>query len=150
MIQLDDLRTMPKYSNEWTDTQKITDSAFTKQLREKLGLSQKLFARVLGLSEKTIEKWEQGKNPIKGTASRLLYLLNRHPWLVKEIYKFKKDDKVILPETDSAPFEIQFTAKIELHGNFSKHLDNFIKDFNDTQKNTDQWIPKEVDRNYFA
>lgn len=71
MIKLDDLQTMPHYTNEWSETQETTTPAFLKQLRKKLGLSQRVFARVLGVSEKTIEKWEQGKNPIKGAASRL-------------------------------------------------------------------------------
>lgn len=50
-----------------------------------------MMAKMLGISEKTIEKWEQGANPIKGAASRILYLLDRHPDLVSELYRFKKE-----------------------------------------------------------
>lgn len=61
-----------------------------KELRHKLVLSQRMMAKTLGLSEKTIEKWEQGANPVKGAASRLLYLLDKHPELIAELYQFQK------------------------------------------------------------
>ncbi|WP_301007449.1 helix-turn-helix domain-containing protein [Faecalibaculum rodentium] len=85
------VKKMPVCKNEFTNTEAITTNDFAKALRQKLGLSQRMMAKMLGLSEKTIEKWEQGANPIKGAASRILYLLDRHPELLNELYQFKKE-----------------------------------------------------------
>lgn len=68
----------------------IVTPAFAKELRKKLNVSQRLFAKILGISEKTIEKWEQGANPIKGTSSRLLFLLDKYDGLIDEFYEVKK------------------------------------------------------------
>jgi len=51
-------------------------------LRRRLSLSQAGFARLLVVSPKTIQSWEQGQRSPAGTASRLLQLLD-HPELVK-------------------------------------------------------------------
>ena len=51
-------------------------------------------------SEKTKEKWEQGVNPIKGTASRLLYLLNKYDWLLDEFYVFERNDEYCQLQND--------------------------------------------------
>lgn len=70
-------------------------SDFVKELRRKLNLSQKMFAKVLGVSEKTIEKWEQGSIKVKRTASRLLYLLSKHEELLNDLYLVKREDEMI-------------------------------------------------------
>ena len=46
-----------------------------RMIRIKLGVSQSVFANVLGVSPKTIEAWESGKNIPNGTAQRLLTIL---------------------------------------------------------------------------
>ena len=46
-----------------------------KQIRENLNLTQKNFAFVLGVSTKTVEAWESGRNIPQGTAQRFLQLL---------------------------------------------------------------------------
>lgn len=43
-----------------------------KKIRQKLGLSQSMFAKVLGVSIKTVEAWEAGTNQPMGPAQRLL------------------------------------------------------------------------------
>lgn len=48
-----------------------------KALRKKLQLSQALFAAALGVSIKTVEAWESGRNKPSGSAQRMLELLNR-------------------------------------------------------------------------
>ncbi|WP_363321284.1 helix-turn-helix domain-containing protein, partial [Faecalibaculum rodentium] len=45
---------MPVCKNEFTNTEAITTNDFAKALRQKLGLSQRMMAKMLGLSEKTI------------------------------------------------------------------------------------------------
>lgn len=68
------------------DFEEVVDNKFVKSLRTDLGLTQKVFGDVLGVAKKTIEKWEQGSNPIKGTAARLLYLINDDYDLVNKLY----------------------------------------------------------------
>lgn len=46
-----------------------------KRIREDLNLTQKNFAFVLGVSPKTVEAWESGKNIPQGTAQRFLQFL---------------------------------------------------------------------------
>ena len=46
-----------------------------KKIREDLNLSQKNFAFVLGVSPKTVEAWESGRNIPQGTAQRFLQIL---------------------------------------------------------------------------
>lgn len=46
-----------------------------KQIHEDLNLTQKNFAFVLGVSPKTVEAWEAGRNIPQGTAQRFLQVL---------------------------------------------------------------------------
>ena len=46
-----------------------------KQIREDLNLTQKNFAFILGVSTKTVEAWESGRNIPQGIAQRFLQLL---------------------------------------------------------------------------
>lgn len=102
------------------ETNDLTTPAFVKQLRNKLNMSQRLFAKVLGVSEKTIEKWEQGTNPVKGTASKLLYLLDKNEDLINQIYM----------ETDHRKTEQnQYIIKLEKNNCKDKYYPSF--DFND-------------------
>ena len=48
-----------------------------KQIRQKLNMTQKLFASALGVSVKTIEAWESGTNAPMGIANRMLELISR-------------------------------------------------------------------------
>ncbi|MGA2499380.1 MAG: helix-turn-helix domain-containing protein [Tepidisphaeraceae bacterium] len=50
-------------------------------LRERLGLSQGLFARLIGVSRKLIEAWEAGTRTPSPMACRLLDAIDRHPAL---------------------------------------------------------------------
>jgi len=47
--------------------------------REKLGLSQTRFARLLGISVRTLHHWEQGSRMPSGAAQVLLRVASRHP-----------------------------------------------------------------------
>lgn len=77
---------------EYETADKKVNSKFIKELRKKLGMSQRLFSAVLGISTKTVEKWEQEANPCQGTSSRLIYLIDKHPELVDELCDYKNLD----------------------------------------------------------
>ena len=50
-----------------------------KEIRKNAGLTQALFAKYLGVSLKTVEAWEAGRNQPSGAACRLLTLTKRDP-----------------------------------------------------------------------
>ncbi len=50
-----------------------------QQIREKLGLSQRVFAQVLNASPETVKAWEQGKRQPDGMALTLLDIAETHP-----------------------------------------------------------------------
>jgi len=47
-----------------------------RALRQELKVSQAIFGVVLGVSKKTVEAWEAGKNVPNGSASRLMEVIN--------------------------------------------------------------------------
>lgn len=55
-----------------------------KKIRQSTGLSQKLFASYMGVSIKTVEAWESGKNRPSGAASRILHMMEMDPELTTE------------------------------------------------------------------
>jgi putative transcriptional regulator len=54
-----------------------------KQIRQNTGLSQVMFASSLGVSTKTIEAWENGRNKPEGASRRLLEIVRDDPEFVK-------------------------------------------------------------------
>jgi putative transcriptional regulator len=52
--------------------------------REKIGLSQSRFARLLGISVRTLHHWEQGSRTPSGAAQVLLRVAARHPEVLLE------------------------------------------------------------------
>lgn len=49
-----------------------------KRLRERLHVSQPVFARYLNTSESTVEKWETGAKKPSGMALKLLAIVQKH------------------------------------------------------------------------
>ena len=49
-----------------------------KRLRQRLRVSQPVFARYLNTSESTVEKWETGAKQPSGTALKLLAIVEKH------------------------------------------------------------------------
>ncbi|MBT7065325.1 MAG: type II toxin-antitoxin system MqsA family antitoxin [Verrucomicrobia bacterium] len=49
------------------------------RIRKRLGVSQAVFARVLGVARDTEISWEQGRRRPSGPALRLLEIAERHP-----------------------------------------------------------------------
>ncbi len=54
------------------------------RVRNRLGLSQNKFARLLGISENTLQNWEQGRRKPAGPAKVLLKVAARHPQVLLE------------------------------------------------------------------
>jgi putative transcriptional regulator len=48
-----------------------------KEIRNRLGISQSTFAFVIGVSKKTVEAWESGRNDPQGPAQRILMFLEK-------------------------------------------------------------------------
>ena len=61
------------------DAPPIFDRTHVRMIREKLHVSQPIFAAALGVSEQTVAAWEQGRRTPDGSARRLLELIDEHP-----------------------------------------------------------------------
>ena len=57
----------------------VFTSSEIKSIRNSTGLTQKLFAKYMGVSVKTVEAWEAGRNHPDGAACRLLSLTQKDP-----------------------------------------------------------------------
>jgi putative transcriptional regulator len=55
------------------------------EIRQKLGVSQAIFAEMLGVSASTVRAWEQGKREPEGPAGRVLQLAETYPDILKEL-----------------------------------------------------------------
>lgn len=55
------------------------------EVRQKTGLSQSAFAKVMGISVRTLQGWEQGRRKPTGAAATLLKIAARHPETVLEL-----------------------------------------------------------------
>ncbi len=53
--------------------------------RKKTGLSQAEFAKLLNVSVRTLQEWEQGRRKPSGAAKTLIAIAERHPDILKEI-----------------------------------------------------------------
>ena len=60
-----------------------------KDIRLKLMLPQSAFADILGVSKKTVESWEAGKNTPQGPAQRMLDLLQNDSSLTEKYLIFR-------------------------------------------------------------
>ncbi len=55
-----------------------------KAIRHSIGASQSLFAGIMGVSIKTVEAWEAGRNQPEGPSRRLLAMLQSDPKTVEK------------------------------------------------------------------
>ena len=53
--------------------------------RLKTGLTQAQFARLLGVSKRTLEQWEQGRREPSGAAKTLIKLAALHPEVLRQL-----------------------------------------------------------------
>ena len=54
-------------------------------VRERTGLSQSRFARLLGVSVRTLQEWEQGRRAPSGAARTLLLIAQKSPRALLEV-----------------------------------------------------------------
>ena len=62
----------------------VYTSAKIKEIRILHNMTQRIFAEALGVSVKTVESWEAGRNTPSGCASRMLELLDRDDMLLEK------------------------------------------------------------------
>ncbi len=55
------------------------------QARLQSGLSQAEFARLIGVSVRTLQEWEQGRRSPSGAAKTLLRVAQAHPEVLREV-----------------------------------------------------------------
>ena len=55
------------------------------QVRERLGVSQSVFAYMLRVNPRTLQRWEQGQNKPNDQAVVLIRLVEEHPEVIKHL-----------------------------------------------------------------
>lgn len=65
-----------------------------RNIREKTGLSQRMFAEYMGVSPKTVEAWEANTNHPSGAASRILSMMEQDDQLIERFPFVQKTLKV--------------------------------------------------------
>lgn len=53
--------------------------------RMKSGMSQRVFAKLLGVSLRTLQEWEQGRRTPSGAAQTLLRIALKHPDVLQDL-----------------------------------------------------------------
>ncbi len=56
------------------------------EARASVGLSQQEFAKLLGVSARTLQDWEQGRREPTGAAKTLLKVAVKHPKVLRELH----------------------------------------------------------------
>jgi putative transcriptional regulator len=64
---------------------RVTSVPPVSAIREQTGLSQPKFARLLGVSVRTLQEWEQGRRAPSGAARTLLLIAARNPRALVEV-----------------------------------------------------------------
>lgn len=88
MIDFSKIKTMHYTSVEVYEPTRV-DGKFIEHFRNKHNLTQYALANIMGVSYKTILRWERRKKPIKGSAAVLLSMLNDNDELVEKAYCVK-------------------------------------------------------------
>ncbi len=69
------IRKFPKREHITIENVPFYTAEEIKQIRESMNITQKTFARVMGVSSKTVEAWESGRNIPQNIAHRFLSIL---------------------------------------------------------------------------
>jgi putative transcriptional regulator len=73
--EMDKIRRGKKRASRRTTVKEIK----VAEVRERTGLSQTRFARLIGVSKRTLENWEQGRRSPTGPARALLKIVAKDP-----------------------------------------------------------------------
>lgn len=60
-----------------------------KDLRESFSMSQAVFAEIIGVSKKTVEAWEAGRNKPNGPSLRMMQVIKSKPEIIESIYIYR-------------------------------------------------------------
>lgn len=71
-----------------------------KAERESLGMTQKAFANALGVSKRTVEAWDTGRNTPSPAAKNLIHLISQKPDLVPMLQETRVNTH---PDPDLTP-----------------------------------------------
>ncbi len=64
---------------------RVTNIPDVAKVREGTGLSQSQFARLLGVSVRTLQEWEQGRRAPSGAARTLILIAAKNPRTLAEV-----------------------------------------------------------------
>lgn len=64
---------------------RVTNIPSVTSIRERTGLSQSRFAKLLGVSVRTLQEWEQGRRAPSGAARTLLLIAQKNPRALAEV-----------------------------------------------------------------
>jgi len=64
---------------------RVTRVPSVSSVRERTGLSQSEFSRLLGVSVRTLQEWEQGRRAPSGAARTLILIADRNPAMLAEV-----------------------------------------------------------------
>lgn len=64
---------------------RVTNIPSVATIREGTGLSQSQFARLLGVSVRTMQEWEQGRRTPSGAARTLLIIAAKNPRALRDV-----------------------------------------------------------------
>ena len=108
----------------------VVDGEFVKTLRSKLKLSQTMFAMLMHVKKKTVEKWEQGKNPISNGNAVAMILFDKHPELVADFIKIE------IPENISMEYSLDLEKQPK---SVLKNENTFIDNYREQGNSAFSW-----------
>lgn len=100
-----------------------------KKFREKYHLTQRKLAILMNVTKKSVEKWEQGKNKVSGSAAMLFCIFDANPLLMNDIYNYISEDNASSFEY-FGKYNARFRKKGSDLSNVSKYNNEFINDEN--------------------
>jgi len=72
-----------------TTTLKLPTANDVTDIRERMGLSQQIFATFMGVSIRTLRCWEQGVREPKGPAKTLLLVADKQPEALRKAFNME-------------------------------------------------------------
>ncbi len=99
------------------------DSADVKRLREDLQVSRSFFASLIGVSVKTVQAWEQGKNRPQPVAARFMEEIpgirwNRHRRPIAGVFPASRRDAATWSRSAAGTYRSGGAFKREVGGRF--------------------------------